>query len=124
LSIGVGAVLGIAMPAKAGLTFNFTYGSGIATLPTAEQTQVQDSMNYIASEFSSDFTNNVALNITVNYNASVGLAQSSANYMYQGFTYAQLRPALLANTPSDAANLPATDPTLIAPGRAAMGCIP
>jgi hypothetical protein len=121
MSLGFGAAIAAAVPARAGLTFDFTYGAGISTLPSAEQTQVQDSMNYIASEYGSDFTNNVTLNITVNYDASVDLAQSSANYMYQGFNYGQVRTALLANTPSDAADLPVTDPTLGVPRAGSNG---
>jgi hypothetical protein len=109
--LGFGTAMSAAIPAHAGLNFNFTYGPGIATLPLAEQTQVKDSVNYVGNEFSSDFTNNATLNITINYDASVGLAQSTSNYEDNAYSYSQLRTALLAQTPSDAANLPAVNPT-------------
>ena len=68
-----GGPFGGLIPANAGLVFNYTYDSSI---PTAELTEVKSSMNFIAGEFSSAYTNNVTLNFTIAYDPSVDLAQS------------------------------------------------
>ncbi len=101
-----------AIPANAGLVFNYTYDSSI---PTAELTEVKSSMNFIAGEFSSAYTNNVTLNFTIAYDPSVDLAQSSASYDYQGHSYDDIRTALLNNDPSLAADLPLVDPAPVRP---------
>jgi hypothetical protein len=117
---GIAVVLGATRPASA-LTFNFTYDPSLNTLSPTEVALVKDSVNYVGSEFSADFSNPVTLNININYDPSVGLASSSASYDYQGYSYAPVRTALLNNNPGDAADLPASDPTSIAPRAGSNG---
>ena len=104
------------------LTFNITYDNSLSAYP--ELTQLKTAVNYVANEFSTAYTNNVTLNLTIAGDSGPSvLGYSSANYEYQGYTYAQIRTALLANTPSDAANVPIIDPTLIARAPAAAASI-
>jgi hypothetical protein len=108
IGLGLAAVACTAPAATAAITCNFTYDSSI---PSGELANVQSSMNYVASELNADFSNNAALNITIKFSSSVSGGQSSANYEDDAYTYGQLRTALLAQTPSDAANLPVSNPT-------------
>jgi hypothetical protein len=83
------------------------------TVPVAAQT----AFNYAISEFESRFHNNMSVNINVGF-GNTGLGQSDSSAV-GGFTYAQIRAALIAEAaanPSDGikqtvvANLPVSNP--------------
>jgi hypothetical protein len=83
------------------------------TVPVAAQT----AFNYAISEFESRFHNNMSVNINVGF-GNTGLGQSDSTAV-GGFTYAQIRAALIAEAvanPSDGikqtvvANLPVSNP--------------
>jgi PEP-CTERM motif len=84
-----------------------------STVPAAAQT----AFNYAISEFEARFNNNITVNIDVGF-GSTGLGESNSAFV-DGFTYTQIRNALLAQAaanPSDAikqtvvANLPVNNP--------------
>lgn len=83
------------------------------SVPLAAQT----AFNYAISEFETRFTNTMTVNVNVGF-GNTGLGQSDSSFV-TGYTYAQVRAALIAEAagnPSDsikqavAANLPASNP--------------
>ena len=97
--------------AYGGLTFNITYTSNVSSDPNFSS--IKTAVQFVESEFSSLYSNNITLNITIDEGA-VGLGESST--LLQGSSYAAIRTALIANASSANDNsfnsaLPATDPT-------------
>jgi len=99
------------------MQINLVYDSSTSGAPAAFFT----AMNYVASLYDSLFTNNVTITINVGWGEADGNTLGSGalgeSYKYyQGFTYAQIRNALINNeqnsTQSQAySTLPTTDPT-------------
>jgi hypothetical protein len=114
LGIAACAAIAIAIPAHAGLTFNITYTAAVQA--DANFANIQSAVNYVSNEYSNLYSDNVALNFTVDEGA-VGLGQSLFSNNYFRGSYAQLSAALVADAKSSndavataAANLPAADP--------------
>jgi len=95
------------------LSFNITYDSSISTLPQAEQSDVESSVNSIVNEYVGDFSvaYPTTININVAYTPDPTVLAESLPTLEPSYTYAQIRAALLAAVPGDAPELPATDPT-------------
>jgi len=114
LGIAACAALAIAMPAHAGLTFNITYTAAVQA--DANFGAIQSAVNYVKGEYSGLYSDNVALNFTID-EAPGGLGSSLFSNAYFRGSYAQLSAALVADakSPNDAiatnpANLPAAAP--------------
>jgi hypothetical protein len=100
----------VASEARADLIITPHFDSSV---PVAAQT----AFDYVINEYESRFTNNMTVNINVSF-GNTGLGESDSVYA-TGFTYAQVRNALIAEAaanPSDsikqtvAANLPVNNP--------------
>jgi hypothetical protein len=105
------ALMILPLPARA-LIFNITYDSTVTSQPNAAQ--IEASYGVVTQAYSSLFTNNITLNITVSWQ-TVGLGESQFGLIGNP-SYSQLVSALKAarTTPADTnavASLPATDPT-------------
>ena len=100
------------------LQLNITYGSGVTSQSAAFQAQFATAANAAVQFFEHTFTNNVAVNISLDYAALGGNAIASNSFSLQGFyPYATVRAALASHVASsnadDAvsiANLPLADP--------------
>ena len=98
------------------LQINITYGSGVTSQSAAFQAQFATAANAAVQFYEHTFTNNVAVNISLDYAALGGNAIASNSFGLQGFyTYAQVKSALASHSTSadDAtalANLPLADP--------------
>jgi hypothetical protein len=104
-------------PGLANISFNINYSSDVTGL--ANFSSVQSAVNYVANEYSTLYSNNITLYITVGCFESAGnctnsgLGGSSTNLIPS--SYAAIRAGLVADSddPVDAsfdASLPATDP--------------
>lgn len=105
----------LSLPAHAGLNFNFTYNeSSLAAMGASNEAQMKIATQYVASQFSSLFSNNVTLNFTIFGEANgLGGSQFLDDTGYTAYT--SLRSDLInhASTPASisATNyLPTSDP--------------
>lgn len=88
------------------MNFDITFGAGVSAV-------AQAAVNAVTAYYSSQFSDPITLNITVNFGPISGLGSSS--YSLNSFTYAQIRNALIgdATTTDDTAaygTVPITDP--------------
>lgn len=97
--------------AASGMTFNVTYDQSLGDLSTAQRNKVKASIAYVTHELATTFTNRVTINLRVAYDPSEDLAGSDSRLEQGAYNYSQVRAALLAKTPGDAADLPKADPT-------------
>jgi hypothetical protein len=112
-------LLAASSPARAGLVINATFNDADIIANGYNPTVVHNAFNFAAAEYTSLFTNNVTLNITVDSSASTSVLGGSNTSLLGFATYAQTRAALAADyaaAPSAArttalANLPLADPT-------------
>ena len=106
------------LPARA-LTIVPTFDSTITS--AGDASQIETAFNYAAQQIDDEFTNPITINIDVtSVSGTDTLGMSDTEYSYSGptvgYTYSQLKGALLANATTPAAieavnNLPANNPT-------------
>ncbi|MDR3538001.1 MAG: NF038122 family metalloprotease [Acetobacteraceae bacterium] len=100
---------GAASPARAGLTFDFTFDSSInATNFGANVATLEADVIAVGNTFSSMFANNVTLNITVSAMTTQGFLAGSLATYNDAYTYADVRTALI-DSASTAASITATN---------------
>jgi len=114
--------LAAATPAHAGLIFNTTFDlsgdsrSLNANLSPAEITQWENAIIYVEMVYSSLFSNDITVNLTVDAAAGTSTLGASSTSLAGTLSYQQVKGVLAADvTSSDdhtaVANLPAADPT-------------
>ncbi len=87
--------------ATAGIIFNFTDGADLATLQTTDVTtynNVRNGFQAAANIFSSRFSDNVTLNVEINYKSLGSGILGSTNNNTAGALYSNVRNALIADS--------------------------
>lgn len=112
--LSIGAVLSLAFTLPAGaLIINPTYDSTITSLPYASS--LESAFAYAAGQYQSRFSDPITINITVSADPSISLG--SSGYYVDGYSYSQLRSALIADAKTSADQIaishafPINDPT-------------
>lgn len=109
----VGLSLAICPLARGSLFINPIYDATVTS--RSDSAQIQSAFSYAANQFSAYFFDNITINIDVSASSTISLGQSST-FLLAGYSYAQVRSALVRDSTStdDAtagASLSSTDPT-------------
>jgi hypothetical protein len=105
------AIFLFACPSRA-ITFHITYDPSVTS--RSDYAQIQTAIAYTEREFSSLFTNNITINITITNDNTISGGESFENYIPTTYTAIRNALAARANTADDftsVASLPASDPT-------------
>ncbi|MBU6995390.1 NF038122 family metalloprotease [Ferrovum myxofaciens] len=119
----VAVALLVSFPSYA-LTFDTSYNPSMLTdFGTSNFALIQSDVQYVTNLYSSLYTNNVTLNISLTADTSPGaLAASLPTYDQSAiYSYSQIRSALIANASTPASvsatnSLPSTDPSILKGG--------
>lgn len=106
-------MLTLLSPLEASLIINPVFDSTVTSLAYADD--VESAFNYAALQYSQNFSDPVTINIRVSAVTGTGVLGQSTAYLTGGYTYSQIKNALIADssTTVDAsvlANLPGNDP--------------
>jgi len=99
------------------MQINIIQGTGYAAEDAKYNGAVTSALNYLTNFFDTTFTNNVTINIQVNFNPTIGVgANNNTNLPLVQTTYANVRSALIAEgtgslQQSAYSALPTSDPT-------------